>query len=53
MLGWSRLVSLGWQARIPLAEGLTRTGALLHEQLSDELVRLSVKPTLIFCFAAI
>ena len=36
----SRLESLGWQARIPLAEGLTSTVALFREQLRTELVRL-------------
>jgi len=36
----SRLASLGWQARIPLAEGLTGTVALFREQLQQELVRL-------------
>jgi GDP-L-fucose synthase len=35
----SRLASLGWQARIPLAEGLARTVALFREQLGDEPVR--------------
>ena len=36
----SRLESLGWQARIPLAEGLTSTVALFRDQLRTELVRL-------------
>ena len=36
----SRLKNLGWQARIPLAEGLTSTAALFREQLQQQLVRL-------------
>ena len=36
----SRLASLGWQAQIPLAEGLTGTVAIFREQLQQELVRL-------------
>ena len=36
----SRLASLGWRARIPLAQGLEMTVALFREQLSQELVRL-------------
>lgn len=36
----SRLASLGWRARIPLAEGLASTVALFREQLRAELVRL-------------
>ena len=36
----SRLATLGWRARIPLAEGLVNTVALFREQLSDELLRL-------------
>ena len=36
----SRLASLGWQARIPLAEGLRSTVALFREQLQQHLVRL-------------
>ena len=36
----SRLAGLGWQARIPLAEGLESTVALFREQLQQELVRL-------------
>jgi len=36
----SRLAALGWQARIPLAEGLTDTVALFREQLSLQLARL-------------
>ena len=36
----SRLASLGWQARIPLAEGLPSTVALFREQLQQNLVRL-------------
>lgn len=36
----SRLASLGWQARIPLAEGLRSTVALFREQLDHQLVRL-------------
>ena len=35
----SRLASLGWQARISLADGLSRTVAY-REQLDQELVRL-------------
>ena len=36
----SRLASLGWRARISLAEGLASTVALFREQLRAELVRL-------------
>ena len=36
----SRLASLGWRARIPLAEGLASTVALFREQLRAKLVRL-------------
>ena len=36
----SRLKALGWQAQIPLAEGLTSTVALFREQLQQQLVRL-------------
>jgi len=36
----SRLASLGWQARIPLADGLASTVAEFREQLSQQLVRL-------------
>jgi len=36
----SRLASLGWRARIPLAEGLSSTVALFRQQLQDNLVRL-------------
>jgi GDP-L-fucose synthase len=36
----SRLASLGWRARIPLAEGLANTVALFREQLRHELLRL-------------
>jgi GDP-L-fucose synthase len=36
----SRLKALGWQAQIPLAEGLASTVALFREQLSQQLVRL-------------
>lgn len=36
----SRLASLGWQASIPLSEGLASTVALFREQLGQELVRL-------------
>ena len=36
----SRLASLGWRARIPLAEGLESTVALFREQLNQNLVRL-------------
>ena len=36
----SRLASLGWRARIPLAQGLASTVVLFREQLSQELVRL-------------
>ncbi len=36
----SRLATLGWLARIPLAEGLTSTVALYREQLQQQLVRL-------------
>jgi len=36
----SRLAALGWQARIPLAEGLTSTVALYRQALSEQLVRL-------------
>jgi hypothetical protein len=36
----SRIARLGWQARIPLAEGLTSTVVLLGDQLRAELLRL-------------
>jgi GDP-L-fucose synthase len=36
----SRLASLGWRARIPLAEGLASTVMLFREQLNQQLVRL-------------
>jgi GDP-L-fucose synthase len=36
----SRLASLGWRARVPLAEGLANTVTLFSEQLSRDLVRL-------------
>jgi GDP-L-fucose synthase len=36
----SRLVALGWRARIPLAPGLASTVAEFREQLSQQLVRL-------------
>jgi GDP-L-fucose synthase len=36
----SRLAALGWRARIPLAEGLTRTVVLFREELAHQLVRL-------------
>ena len=36
----SRLAALGWQARIPLAEGLTDTVALFRQQLQQQCVRL-------------
>ena len=36
----SRLAALGWQARIPQAEGLTDTVSLFREQLSLHLARL-------------
>ena len=36
----SRLASLGWQARISLADGLSRTVVSYREQLDQELVRL-------------
>ena len=36
----SRLAALGWQARIPLAEGLTHTVSLFRAQLSLQLARL-------------
>lgn len=36
----SRLKALGWQARIPLAEGLSSTVALFREQLQQQRVRL-------------
>jgi GDP-L-fucose synthase len=36
----SRLAALGWQARIPLAEGLRSTVAEFREQLSQRLARL-------------
>jgi len=36
----SRLAALGWQARIPLAEGLANIVALFREQLSMHLARL-------------
>ena len=36
----SRLARLGWNARIPLADGLASTVALFREHLNKELVRL-------------
>jgi len=36
----SRLASLVWRARIPLAEGLATTVALFHRELAQHLVRL-------------
>ena len=36
----SRLKALGWQAQIPLMEGLISTVALFREQLQQQLVRL-------------
>ena len=36
----SRLANLGWQAKIPLSEGLLTTVAHFREQLKQELVRL-------------
>ncbi len=36
----SRLATLGWRARIPLAEGLANTVALFREELAQGLVRL-------------
>ena len=36
----SRLASLGWRARIPLTDGLSRTVALFREELAQQLVRL-------------
>ena len=36
----SRLASLGWQARIPLAEGLRSTVQQFRQQLDQQLVRL-------------
>ena len=36
----SRLASLGWQAQIPLSEGLKNTVHLFRKALSDQLVRL-------------
>ena len=36
----SRLASMGWLARIPLAEGLESTVASFHEQLIQKNVRL-------------
>ena len=36
----SRLMALGWQPRIPLADGLTSTVALFREQLGHQQVRL-------------
>jgi GDP-L-fucose synthase len=36
----SRLVSLGWRARISLREGLKSTVALFRDQLRQQLVRL-------------
>ena len=35
-----RMASLGWRARIPLAEGLAKTVQLFRDQLSQDLVRL-------------
>ena len=36
----SRMATLGWQARIPLNEGLASTVALYREQLNQDLIRL-------------
>ena len=36
----SRLASLGWRARISLAEGLVNTVSLFREQLAHNLIRL-------------
>ena len=36
----TRLSTLGWRARIPLAEGLKSTVAMFRDQLSLKLVRL-------------
>ncbi len=36
----SSLATLGWRARIPLAEGLASTVALFREELAQQLVRL-------------
>ena len=36
----SRLATLGWQARVPLEEGLAHTVALFRKQLSLQLARL-------------
>jgi GDPmannose 4,6-dehydratase len=36
----SRLVALGWRARIPLAEGLMSTVVLFREELPQQLMRL-------------
>jgi GDP-L-fucose synthase len=36
----SRLKALGWQARIPLAEGLRSTVALFRDQACRPLVRM-------------
>ena len=36
----SRLKALGWQARIPLAEGLKSTVALFRDQAGRSLVRM-------------
>jgi GDP-L-fucose synthase len=40
LLDVSRLASLGWRARIPLAEGLASTVAEFRDQFSQQLVRL-------------
>ena len=40
LLDGSRLAALGWNARIPLAEGLVSTVAEFRAQLSQQLVRL-------------
>jgi GDP-L-fucose synthase len=37
----SHIKALGWQARIPLDQGLNSTVALFREQLQQELVRLN------------
>ncbi|MDC0269657.1 GDP-L-fucose synthase [Synechococcus sp. AH-551-N23] len=39
-LNVNRLTNLGWQARIPLAEGLESTVVLFKDQLTNNLVRL-------------
>ena len=36
----SRLATLGWQAQVPLKEGLSRTVSSFRQELKDKLVRL-------------